>query len=137
MQITETVQFGYHLTIDMYACDRGRLNDMKNCHDALKKLVSVLGMNELIPPIVIQAAGNQNRGGKDPGGYSGFVMIEESHISLHTFVNRGFVSIDVYSCKVFDKELAIKHFKEVFKSEDIETYFINRGTRYPTKDIYA
>ncbi len=41
--------------------------------------------------------GPKNR--KDPGGISGFVMIAESHFSLHTFPARRFVTLDIYTCQ--------------------------------------
>lgn len=132
----KTIQFGYHLTLDFYGCDKSQLNSMRNCYNALEGLVDVLGMKPLIPPLIIAADGNQDHGGKDPGGYSGFIIIAESHISLHTFVKRGFVSIDVYSCKIFDKNKAIEYFKEAFSPKDIEMNFVNRGTRYPAENIY-
>ena len=35
-------------------------------------------------------------------GYSTFVMIAESHISIHTFPELNYISFDCYSCKNFD-----------------------------------
>ena len=39
-------------------------------------------------------------------GVSGFVIIAESHISVHTFPDRGHVNVDIFSCKEFDAERA-------------------------------
>jgi len=50
---------------------------------------------------------------------------------------RGFVSIDVYTCKNgMDTDFVLKYFKEKFELKDIEQNFIKRGTRYPEKNIY-
>ena len=38
------------------------------------------------------------------GGVTGFVVIAESHISIHTFPDRGLLWVDVFSCKDFDAE---------------------------------
>lgn len=128
-----TTQFGYHLTLDLYGCEKEPLNDMLTVYNSLDKLPKKIGMKALTPAYVVNAEGNDH---KDPGGFSGFLIIQESHISVHTFVKRGFVSIDVYSCKTFDIELAKKHFTDIFKPKDVEEHFIDRGLRYPDEDIY-
>ena len=126
--------FGEHLMIDGYGGDKERLNDKSLVMQSLSELPRKLGMRILGKPQVYLAQGN---GIKDPGGWSGFVMIMESHISAHTFPDRGFVSIDIYTCKNgLDTELVSKYFSDIFKLKDIEVNFIKRGTRYPSENIY-
>jgi len=73
---------------------------------------------------------------KDSGGYSGFVMIVESHISIHTFPKKKFVSIDAYTCRdEMDKDTAVKYFKEMFDLEDTEVRFFKRGLKFPRQDL--
>jgi S-adenosylmethionine decarboxylase len=129
----ETVQFGFHLTLDLYGCPLQPLNHMPTVYDSLDKLPKKIGMTALIPPYVIHADAND---AKDPGGYTGFLIIQESHISVHSFAKRGFVSIDVYSCKTFDVEKTKKHFVEIFQPTEVEEHFLNRGVNYPVKDLY-
>lgn len=89
-------------------------------------------MRRLIPPYVVEASAN-NR--KDPGGYSGFVMIQESHISIHTFPKRRFVSIDLYSCKKFKTAPVIAYFKGVFGIGKVEINIVVRGKEYPMSNF--
>ena len=125
----KTIQFGEHLTIDGYGGDAGILNDQKVISLALSDLPKKLGMKTLSLPMVISAPDNDL---KDPGGWSGFVIIAESHISLHTFPKRRFISADIYTCKNgLDTQKIITYFTETFKLSDIETNLIKRGTRYP------
>ena len=127
------MNFGEHLTIDGYGGSFNKLNDKKLVLRCLNDLPDMVGMNKLADPTVIFAPATR---GKDPGGWSGFVVITESHISIHTFPKRGFVSIDVYSCKNgMDKDFIIKFFKDKFELKDVETNFIKRGTRYPEKNL--
>jgi S-adenosylmethionine decarboxylase len=128
-------QFGYHLTLDLYECEKQKLSDMHICYDLLEKIPKKLNMHALIPPYIIEAQSNENNGGKDPGGFTGFIIIAESHISLHTFVLRGFASIDVYSCKPFEKQTAIDHFYNELKPKNSEIHFIDRGLYYPTDNL--
>ncbi|MBA4318328.1 MAG: adenosylmethionine decarboxylase [Flavobacterium sp.] len=126
--------FGEHLTIDGYKGDKDKLNNKDIVFNCLDKLPELLEINKLIEPQVCFAPeGNI----KDPGGWSGFVIIAESHISIHTFPNRGFVSIDIYTCKNgMNKKFITDYFIKAFGLKDIETHFIKRGTKYPVKNIY-
>lgn len=130
------MQFGMHLTLDLYNCDPNALGNMELCYTALNELPGLIHMHNLTPPIVLNAESNEDNGGKDPGGYTGVIILAESHISLHTFVRRGFVSIDTYSCNEFNANFVVNYFKKIFKSDDAEINVIKRGTRYPEQNIY-
>lgn len=128
------MHFGEHLTIDGYGGNFEKLNDKELVLKCLNELPGKIEMKKLAEPSIYSALSN---GKKDPGGWSGFVVIQESHISIHTFPARGFVSVDVYTCKNgLDTEFIINYFKDVFELQDIEQNFIRRGTRYPKDNIF-
>jgi S-adenosylmethionine decarboxylase len=131
----ETVQFGYHMTIDLYGCKVEQLSSMEECYSLLENLVKELEMTNLIAPYLVRSNGNEDRGGKDPGGVTGYVIIAESHISVHTFTRRKFASMDLYSCKPFDYDKALAYVKKHFGTEDVEVHRLDRGTRYPTENL--
>jgi len=127
------MHFGEHITIDGYEGDFDALNSEENVRSCLTDLVSTLGMHALLGPEVVSAADNQI---KDPGGWSGFVIIAESHIAIHTFPRRRFVSADVYTCQNgLETELIIDFFKDRFKLAEVETHFVKRGTKYPDHNL--
>lgn len=118
--------------LDGYGGDKDKLDDRELVLKCLSELPQELGMKPLSTPEVFLAEDNEI---KDPGGWSGFVVIMESHISIHTFPNRGFVSIDVYTCKNgLDVEFVSSYFQKIFELKELETNFIKRGTRYPSKN---
>ncbi|MEX2007785.1 MAG: adenosylmethionine decarboxylase [Candidatus Levyibacteriota bacterium] len=128
------MHFGEHLTIDGYGGDKNLLDNKDVVLGILGNLPKELGMRILREPEVVYAPDNDL---KDPGGWTGFVVIAESHMSIHTFPLRGFVSIDVYTCKNgMDTDFILKYLKEKFDLKDIESNFIKRGTRYPGENIY-
>ena len=130
----ETDYFGEHLTIDGYGGSQEKLSNKEIVLHCLNNLPELLGMKKLAEAVVFYAPANVI---KDPGGWSGFVIIAESHISIHTFPERGFVSADVYTCKNnIDVNFILNHFKEKFKLNDIEHHLIKRGTKYPVMNIY-
>lgn len=129
----KTANFGEHLTIDGYGGSMEKLNDKDLVLHCLSDLPARLGMMCLSTPVAHYAEPNHI---KDPGGWSGFVVIAESHISIHTFPKRGFVSIDVYTCKNgMDIKTITDYFEHAFELDESEVNFIKRGTRYPVHDL--
>ena len=120
--------FGTHLTLDGYQGNRALLDSMEQVFAILDRLPEALGMHKIITPYVIRCAGNDK---KDPGGISGFVMIAESHISIHTFPGRRFVSVDVYTCQEdLDSDKATNALKKAFRLGEMEIQIIKRGQRF-------
>ena len=129
----EVVNFGLHLTLDGYGGNPEKLNDKDLVFKCLDELPEKVNMHKIYGPHVMWSDGGNP---KDSGGYSGFVMIAESHISCHTFPFRKFVSIDVYTCgDHMDKDFVVQYFKDIFELEDVELNFIKRGTQFPSKDL--
>lgn len=128
------MHFGEHVTIDGYGGKQELLNDKELVFKILDELPGKMGMGKLAQPVVYFAPGNDK---KDPGGFSGFVVIAESHIAIHTFPARGFISADLYTCRNgLDVDFVINYFKEAFQLQDVEQNFIKRGMRYPKENIY-
>jgi S-adenosylmethionine decarboxylase len=73
---------------------------------------------------------------KDKGGYTAFAVITESHISMHTFPYRGYISIDAYTCRNdLEHTLITDIIEEHFKPGTLDVKVIKRGTKFPDKDI--
>lgn len=126
--------FGEHLTYDGYGGGYAALDCRATVVQALTDLVATLDMTILGGPEVYLASANN---GKDPGGWTGVVVLQESHISIHTFPARGFLSADVYTCQNGLDTTAIKHFfRNRFGIADEEVNFLKRGTRYPMQNIH-
>lgn len=119
--------FGVHLTMDGYGCDRGALSDLEGIYAFLDEAPARIGMTKIMPPYVFKYHGKV----PEDWGLSGFVLIAESHISLHTFPDRGYLSLDIFSCKPFDTcqagDLVIKQFRVTRH----EAQVLNRGLEFP------
>ena len=135
--IEKTSAFGEHLIFDAYGCDYSSLNNMETCYDVLNKLVELAEMHKITEPVIIKSEGNLILGGKDPGGFTGAVFIQESHITIHTFAKRGFVTIDLYSCKEFNTSQIIQYLTDTFKPKDKDILHFRRGMKYPIDNIYV
>lgn len=131
---TSTIQFGKHYMLDGYGADPALLQDATALKKILEEIPPSMGMHTISEPVVMEV-GPKNR--KDPGGFSGFVLIAESHMSFHTFPKRGFITIDVYTCQdEIDSERLTQLFTRAFSLKSHEVHLIDRGTKYPAENLF-
>ena len=125
------IGFGPHLMVDGYNASYEKLSSVSAVTDFLETVVKEIGMTKIMPPYVFKYDGGDK---PEDWGVSGFVIIAESHISIHTFPEKGYFSIDIFSCKEFDMDKALSIIKEFFETEDLEVRTTDRGTEFP-RDI--
>ena len=119
--------FGLHLMLDGYGCDPAKLESEDFVLGFLDEFPENIGMTKLMNPYVSRYGGS----GQEHLGLSGFVLIAESHVSIHTFPEEGCVSIDVFSCKSFDTAAAESEIVRKFCISRIERNILDRGVEYP------
>ncbi len=119
---------GPHLTLDVYGCNPEKLADEKFIYNLLDELPGLIGMHKISKPNVTFFSGNPN--GFDRGGVSAFVLITESHITIHTFIEDGFASVDIFSCNQFDVKKATKYLMEKLEAKKVERNLIERGKEF-------
>lgn len=113
--------FGYHLILDLYRCNQRAVGDIKRCHRFLDVMPDLMVTHKQSQPFVIFTKGI---------GFSGWVPVVESGVSLYTNIPLSFVSVDIYSCKKFDLEKIKKFTFEMFKPKKIKERYITRGKKY-------
>jgi len=123
--------FGPQLILDGYECNREKLSDLDFIYRFLDVLPEKIEMNKIAPPYVTR----YTAGKPEDWGISGFVIIAESHISIHTFPEKLYLSVDVFSCKPFDTSIAIKFTEEWFEIGRMEYQVLDRGRDFP-HDIF-
>ncbi|MBU0904259.1 MAG: adenosylmethionine decarboxylase [Planococcaceae bacterium] len=62
-----------------------------------------------------------------PQGVSGVVIISESHLTIHSFPEHGYASIDVYTCGDLDPTIAAEYIADALGSKTRETMELPRG----------
>ena len=119
--------FGHHLMLDGYGCDSERLQDINYIYDFLNDYPEKMSMNKIMPPYVFRYEAKNT----DEWGISGFVLIAESHISIHTFPQNDYLSLDIFSCRPFNVNHAIATVTEYFRIHRKEVNVIDRGREFP------
>ncbi|MBI4311758.1 MAG: S-adenosylmethionine decarboxylase [Chloroflexi bacterium] len=115
-----------HLVIDGYGADQALLESADAIYQFLDAYPVAIGMTKITPPHVYIYAGQNPQ----DVGVSGFVIIAESHISIHTFPKRQYVNIDVFSCKDFDTARALEELKGKFGIQQVRSWTLERGLEY-------
>jgi S-adenosylmethionine decarboxylase len=115
-----------HLIIDGFGSNRELLESEELIYQLLDDYPGQIGMTKVTPPYVFRYIGSK----PEDWGISGFVLIAESHISIHTFPERGYVNIDVFSCKDFDSEQVIKDLQARLELTKLRSYLLNRSLEY-------
>jgi len=118
-----------HLTIDGYGGDPRRLADENLVRALLDECPDEIGMTKIAPPFVCPYYPSPE-GQPADWGISGFVLIAESHLSIHTFPARGLVWADIFSCKGFDAERVVERVRSTFGLGDTRLHLLERGLEY-------
>jgi S-adenosylmethionine decarboxylase len=112
-----------HVIIDGYGGDPDQLADENVVRVILDQVPDLMGMTKITQPMVLRYTGSK----PEDWGVSGFVMIAESHISMHTFPERKLVWADVFSCKDFDAQPVIDAIKQKFSLRDMDIQSLPRN----------
>jgi S-adenosylmethionine decarboxylase len=101
--------FGRHVAIDLWGVDF----DLLNNEQALKE--------QLVEAAHYCGAGVLNVQSKqfEPQGATVLVLLSESHLSIHTYPEKGFAAIDCYTCgETVDPERAIEYLLKVLQPKE-------------------
>jgi S-adenosylmethionine decarboxylase len=116
-----------HVTIDGFGGDRHKLSDENLVRALLDRYPEEIGMTKIAAPHVYRYVGKK----PEDWGVSGFVLIAESHISIHTFPEHGYLWVDIFSCKGFDARRPIDDIQEQFLLAEVRTRVLTRGLEFP------
>jgi S-adenosylmethionine decarboxylase len=95
---------GVHLLIDLWGASK--LDDIELVEAALRESATVAGATILHCHL---------HHFQPNGGISGVLVLAESHISIHSWPERGYAALDVFMCGECDPYKAIPVLKEAFK----------------------
>ena len=115
--------FGPHITIDLSGCNVDKLKDLEQHFEILNTLPDVIGMTKITQPHVFPYAGIV----PEDKGITGIVIIAESHISIHSFQEKGYCFVDIFSCKPFDTGKAIDFIVNALEPTSYKTNIVERG----------
>ena len=108
---------GRHLIAEYYGCTAPLLNDVEALRGAMIEAAEIVGATVL----------GHTFHGFSPQGASGTVVIAESHLSVHTWPERGYVAVDIYTCGGLDPRKGFDLLTERFQAQSCRVQEILRG----------
>ncbi|WP_195576341.1 adenosylmethionine decarboxylase [Paenibacillus sp. 1001270B_150601_E10] len=110
--------FGRHVAVDAWGVNFDMLNDAEYLQTQLVEAAEVCGAT------VLSVQAQQF----EPQGATVLVLLSESHLSIHTYPERGFAAIDCYTCgDTVDPQAAIDYLVSVLKPEKTYAKKLVRG----------
>ncbi|RXT15219.1 adenosylmethionine decarboxylase [Ammoniphilus sp. CFH 90114] len=110
--------FGRHVAIDTWGVDFDLLNNAGLLQHHMVEAAEACGAT------VLSVQSKQF----DPQGATVLVLLSESHISIHTYPERGFAALDCYTCgDTVDPEVAIEYLVKILNPEKTYARKIIRG----------
>jgi len=108
---------GTHVLLEFYECPADLLSDPTQ----MEKLLTTAA-TEMNATVV-----NSNFHHFSPLGVSGVVIIQESHLTIHTWPEYGYAAVDIFTCGEIDLEQGIAILQMGLKASKIERKLILRG----------
>ncbi len=108
---------GRHLVAEYRDCDPAVLNDIDAITSLMQRAAVAAGAT------VVSTAFHRF----SPTGVSGVVVIQESHLSVHTWPEQSYAAIDFYTCGTCDPKLAHDVLAEGLGAGHGELVMLRRG----------
>ena len=109
---------GRHLLVDLHGCPTNLLNDVAALENLLIEAAHKAGATVI----------NTTFHHFSPYGVSGVVVIQESHLAIHTWPEQGFAAIDLFTCGDQTRpDLACTYLKHALQSTHSEIRQLTRG----------
>ena len=108
---------GRHLLAEFYDCGTDALNDPGQIERLMNEAACLSGAT------VVQSVFHAF----SPHGVSGVVVVEESHLAVHTWPEFRYAAVDYFSCGEVDCDAAVRHLSEHLAPSRVETKEVPRG----------
>ena len=110
--------FGRHCAVDAWGIDFDLIDKADFLRDHMVKAAEKSGAT------VLSVQAQQF----EPQGATVLVLLSESHLSIHTYPEKGFAAMDCYTCgDTVDPEVAINYLLEVLKPGTVYPKLLKRG----------
>jgi S-adenosylmethionine decarboxylase len=107
---------GNHIIIDLWGATR--LDDMALMEQTMRSVVAEIKATLLHIHL---------HHFEPNGGISGVAVLAESHISVHSWPEKGFAAFDVFSCGDSTPEKAVNILQQAFSAESVKVTALKRG----------
>lgn len=124
MHNEDDLNLGRHILVEFYGCDSQIMNDVVQIEQYM-----VQAAKEAQATVV-----NSTFHHFSPYGVSGVVVIEESHLAIHTWPEFGYAAVDIFTCgSSVNPWISYKYLEEHFKASYGSSMELLRGQKHLLK----
>jgi spermidine synthase len=109
---------GHHILVEFMNCDPHIMNDVGGIER------DMVAAAEKAHATVINSTFHHF----SPWGVSGVVVIQESHLAIHTWPEYGYAAVDLFTCGDMNAWISFDFLKEAFKSQSYSAIEMKRGS---------
>jgi len=117
---------GFHLVAECQVLNSSGIRDMDTVFSFLKELPLLINMKPISCPVVVRHLQEPDT----DWGITGFVLIAESHISIHTYPEEWCYHVDCFSCKPFDVNVVYNRMSYFFNIKNYQISLIHRSLNH-------
>ena len=103
---------GRHLLVDCWNVDREVCLDDKRFLEAMARAATRAGAN-----VISQV--RYHFGHNSPPGFTAMVLLDESHVSAHSYADDGLVALDVFTCGETNPADLLRYLREELDLGDV------------------
>lgn len=116
---------GHHIVWDAYDCDADAISFVADIKKTLNAIVDSLDITKVA----------EQYKQFDPVGATGFILLAESHVSIHTWPENSFAAIDVFSCNTINTAEVNEVITKMTKCKSLVVKDIARGEMVNAFDL--
>tara|TARA_R110001592_G_scaffold9723_4_gene51478 strand:+ start:33901 stop:35181 length:1281 start_codon:yes stop_codon:yes gene_type:complete len=109
---------GNHILVEFMGCIPEIMNDVSVIEEAMVNAADIAGATVI----------NSTFHHFSPYGVSGVVVIQESHLAIHTWPEYGYAAVDLFTCGEMDAWISFDHLKTVFGAQNYSAIEMKRGS---------
>jgi spermidine synthase len=113
-----SIALGNHILVEFMNCDPHIMNDVA----AIER--DMVGAAQKAGATVINSTFHHF----SPYGVSGVVVIQESHLAIHTWPEYGYAAVDLFTCGEMDAWISFDFLKECFGAKSYSALEMKRGS---------
>ena len=115
---------GRHILVEFTDCNADILNDVETVENAMVDAAKTAGATVI----------NSTFHHFSPWGISGVVVIQESHLAIHTWPEYRYAAVDLFTCgETVDPWVSFEFLKKAFQSNKYSALEMNRGSLHVMK----
>lgn len=111
----ERTYVGTHVIAEFFGCRN--LDDVALVAQAMRQAAAACGATVL----------HEKFHKFSPQGLTGYLLLAESHLSIHTWPEHGYAAIDVFTCGQMRTELAIRELERYLQPAEVRILTLHRG----------